>query len=191
MSTSPDASSAHHALFIEGKLTFLRPLLRQDLRPAYLNWLNNPALTTYSAHFRSWPTTEAELEDFFAHLKGPNHVVLAACCKETGVHFGNFSLDGIDWVNRRAESNGMIGLPQFRAAHYLDVMHTLAQYAFRNLNLRRLHLGTEIPSVPPLLERLGWKREGTLRGHNFRFQEYVDVFLLGLLREDHEAQSQA
>ena len=51
--------------FREGKITYLRPLLKSDLRLEYLAWLNDPNLNKYSSHFRSWPTLEKDLEDFY------------------------------------------------------------------------------------------------------------------------------
>ena len=39
--------------FREGKITYLRPLMKSDIRLMYLSWLNNPELNKYSAHFRT------------------------------------------------------------------------------------------------------------------------------------------
>ncbi len=170
--------------FLEGKITYLRPLLKEDIRPEYLSWLNNPDLTIYSDHFRRWPTTEKDLDNFFENVKSPNHIVFAACCKTTGKHFGNFSIDKIDWVNRNATLNGMIGIPEYRVMHYFEVLKILMKYAFNKLNLNRLYGGTEIPGLPELHERLGWKVEGVFRNHHYRNGEYVDVIQMGLLKED-------
>lgn len=186
MNPSPESAPAPvEPVFMHGKTMYLRPLLRRDIRPEYLAWLNNPEMTVYSS-LRNWPTSEKDLDDFFANLRGPNHVVFAGCCAKTHVHFGNFSLSHIDWVNRRAEAALMIGLPQFRTTHYVEGIQLLARYAFQILNLNKLIGGSEIPSVPPLLERLGWKREGLLRQHNYRAGAYVDVVQMALLRADSE-----
>jgi RimJ/RimL family protein N-acetyltransferase len=171
-------------VFIEGKKIYLRPLLKSDIRPDYLAWLNNPELTKYSSHFRTWPTTEKDLEDFYGNLKSANHIVLAGCDKTTHTHFGNFSLDNIDWINRNAHFNAFIGIPEYRVIHYLEVLKLIMEYAFKTLNLNKLTGGTEIPGLPELHERLGWKTEGKLREQLFRDGEYVDVTLVGILRHD-------
>ena len=75
--------------FREGKITYLRPLLKSDIRLEYLSWLNNPELNKYSDHFRNWPTNESELEEFYNNdQKDSNNIVFATCCKKTGLHFG-------------------------------------------------------------------------------------------------------
>lgn len=170
-------------LFLEGKLTFLRPFLKSDIRAEYLEWLNNPKMTIYSSTFRTFPTTELDIDVFYNHLKTNNQVIFAACCKNTNKHFGNVSVNNIDWINRRCDHGVMIGLEEFRGAHYLDIMDLLCQYAFMKLNLNKIYGATEIPSVPPLLERIGWTQEGLLKKHNFRNGQYVDVYQMGLLKE--------
>ncbi len=171
-------------IFIAGKITYLRPLLKSDIRPEYLAWLNNPDLTKYSEHFRAWPTTENDLLDFYSNLKSKNHIVLAACDIKSHTHFGNISIDNINWINRNAQLNGMIGLPEYRVVHYLEILKLMMNYAFNTLNLNKLYNGTEIPGLPELHERLGWKKEGVLREHHFRNGKYVDVIQLAIFRED-------
>lgn len=178
-------------VFLEGSLLYLRPLLSTDIRPEYLAWVNNPKLTSYSSRFRSWPTSEKDLISVVDNLRSRTHVMFAACCKETKKHFGNASIDSIDWINRNAELNLMIGLPEFRTVHYLDLVTTLSRYAFGTLNLNKLWQGTEIPGAPQMLERLGWKIEGIFRKHNYRNGEYVDVVQTGLLREEFQASQAA
>jgi RimJ/RimL family protein N-acetyltransferase len=174
-----------NCVFLEGKITYLRPLLKSDIRPQYLSWLNNPKLTIYSSHFRSWPTTENDLELFFSNLKKINSIVFALCCKETGVHFGNASIDEIDWINRNAHFNIMIGIEKYRVLHYLDVMDVLTKYTFNTLNLNKLCGGTEIPQLPSLHERMGWKIEGVFKDHNFRDGNYVDVVRVAIFKDDY------
>ena len=40
----------HKLFFREGKITYLRPLLKTDIRLDYLSWLNNDNLLRYSRH---------------------------------------------------------------------------------------------------------------------------------------------
>tara|TARA_B110000908_G_C10221795_1_gene435754 strand:+ start:829 stop:1395 length:567 start_codon:yes stop_codon:yes gene_type:complete len=170
--------------FREGKITYLRPLLKSDIRPEYLAWLNNPYLNKYSSHFRTWPTTEIDLKEFYEHTKSSTHVVFAICCKKTGIHFGNCSLDGIDWINRVAQFNVNIGVKKFRGLHFIDVLKIVMDYAFNTLNLHKLTGGAEIPGILALHERMGWKKEGVLQKHLFREGEYVDLVLFSILEED-------
>lgn len=171
--------------FREGKITYLRPLMEQDLRLDYLAWLNDPQLNKYSSHFRTWPTNEKDIKDFYQNTKSENHLVFAICCKKTGKHFGNCSLDNIDWVNRHAYHNVHIGVEKFRVLHYIDSFNIILDYAFNTLNLNKVSGGAEIPGVMDFQKRLGFKQEGVLRQHVFRDGKYEDVVLFSILKEEY------
>jgi len=172
--------------FREGKITYLRPLLKSDIRSEYLSWLNNPELNKYSAHFRSWPTLEKDLEDFYNNVqKDNNNITFATCCKKTGIHFGNHSLNDIDWINRTAQHNVNIGIKKFRSIHYIDSLKTILDYAFNTLNLNKITGGAEIPGTIDFMKRFGYKQEGVLKQQVFRDGEYHDIVLFALLKEDY------
>ena len=171
-------------VFLEGKKVFLRPLLRRDIREEYLSWLNNPNLTQYSFRFRTWPTNEKELDDFLINQKTNNSVVFALECKKTGKHFGNTSIDDIDWINRRAHFNIMIGVPAYRGPHYIDTVRTVTAYAFNHLNLNKLTGASEIPDLELIHKKLGWKTEGIWKKHNYRNGKYVDIKLFAIFKDD-------
>lgn len=172
--------------FREGKITYLRPLLKSDICSEYLAWLNNPDLNKYSSHFRTWPTLEQDLEDFYSQgLKDNKNVVFAACCKKTGKHFGNCSLNNIDWINRNAQFNVNIGITKFRTIHFLDILKIIANYSFNTLNLNKITGGSEIPGILELHERMGWEKEGILKKHLFRDGEYHDIILFALFKDNY------
>ena len=171
--------------FREGKITYLRPLLKSDLRLEYLAWLNDPSLNKYSSHFRSWPTLENDLEDFYINnLKNNNNVVFATCCKKTGEHFGNHSLNNIDWINRNAEHTVNIGIEKYRAMHYVDSLRVVLDFAFNTLNLNKITGGAEIPGALDLMKRFGYKKEGVLKNHLYRDGSYHDVVIFAVFKDD-------
>jgi RimJ/RimL family protein N-acetyltransferase len=170
--------------FREGKITYLRPLLESDLKVEYLSWLNNPELNKYSDSFRTFPTFENDLKVFLSNYqKDSNNIVFAMCCKKTGTHFGNCSLNNIDWINRRAQFNINIGIAKYRALHFLDVLSIIAEYSFNTLNLNKITGGAENIDLLKLHERLGWNKEGVLANHIYRNGEYHDVVIFALLRK--------
>lgn len=178
------SNSEKKLYFRQGKITYLRPLLKNDICIEYLSWLNNPELNKYSSHFRTWPTTEKDIDEFYDDTKSNNHIVFATCCKKTGEHFGNCSIDNIDWINRNAHFNINIGLKKYRTIHFLDILNVIAEYSFNTLNLNKLCGGAEIPGILELHKRMGWKLEGVLRKHFFREGKYVDLTLFSILKED-------
>ena len=172
--------------FREGKISYIRPLLKSDLRTEYLAWLNDPVLNKYSSNFRSWPTLEDDLEEFYLkNIKNDNNIVFAACCKETGEHFGNHSLNNIDWINRNAAHNVNIGIPKYRSIHYIDSLNIVLDYAFNTLNLNKITGGAEIPGTMKFMSRLGYKQEGVLEKHVFRDGEYHDLTIFAIFKNDY------
>jgi len=172
--------------FREGKITYLRPLLKSDIRPEYLAWLNNPVLNTYSSRFRTWPTLESELDDFYTNgLKDKNNIVFAMCDKKTGKHFGNCSLNDIDWVSRTAAHNVNIGIKEYRSLHYIDSMNVILDYAFNTLNLNKITGGAEIPGTFNFMKRFGYKKEGVLEKQSFKDGVYQDITIFALFRDDY------
>jgi len=172
--------------FREGKITYLRPLLKEDIRPMYLKWLNNPELNQYSDHFRTWPTLEKDLEDFYSDsIKDPNNIVFATCCKKTGLHFGNHSLNDINWINRTAQHNVNIGIKKYRSIHYIDSLKTVLDYAFNTLNLNKITGGAEIPGTLDFMKRFGYKKEGVLKNHVYRDGEYHDVVIFAVFKNQY------
>lgn len=174
-----------YPIFLEGEKIYFRPFLKTDIKEEYLAWLNNPKLTLYSSTFRTWPTTEHDLAIFYNDLKSIDHVIFAVCIKENHKHIGNASIDNIDWINRRADHNMMIGDPKYRTVSYLDILQLLMKYAFQTLNLNKLCGGTEIPGITELQQRIGWKKEGILLKHNYRNGEYVDVTLMAVHKDNY------
>lgn len=170
--------------FREGKITYIRPLMEEDLRLEYLAWLNDPLLNKYSARFRTWPTSQNDINSFFQNTKSNNHLVFALCCKKTGKHFGNCSVDNIDWVSRHAHYNVNIGIEKYRVLHYIDSFQVMLEYAFNTLNLNKISGGAEIPDIMNFQKRLGFEQEGVLRQHVYRDGEYQDVVIFSILKEE-------
>ena len=171
--------------FREGQITYIRPLLKSDLRTMYLSWLNDPDLNKYSDHFRTWPTTEKDLEDFYNNeQKDQNNVTLAICCRKTGLHFGNHSFNNIDWINRTAQFNTNIGIKKYRSIHYIDSIKVILDYAFNTLNLNKVTGGAEIPGIMDFMKRFGFKQEGVLKNHFYRNGKYHDLVLFAIFKDD-------
>jgi RimJ/RimL family protein N-acetyltransferase len=177
--------------FLEGEKVCLRPLLKSDLNERYLAWLNNPQITLYSK-LRNFPTNEKDLEGYLEGQRSSNRVVMAVCIRQTDEHIGNVVLEDIDWIDRTAQVTILIGVKKYwGSGHFLDSFRLVHEYAFKNLNLRRLYAGSENPGVVVSLQKLGWRKEGVLKKHRFRDGGYVDVIAMAILKEDYERSIQS
>jgi RimJ/RimL family protein N-acetyltransferase len=77
--------------------------------------------------------------------------------------------------------------PEFRGRGLgTDAQRRLVDYLFATSTVRRLQAGTEVANVAEqrALEKVGFTREGVLRGLNFRLGEWRDSVIYGLLRGD-------
>ena len=99
------------------------------------------------------------------------------------VFVGVCDLSEIDWRHARAEVGFMVGRAFWGEGYTFEAMHAVIAHAAQALRLRRLQARTHIGNVRSirLLERLGFKREGLMRGYVDRDGERRDCLLFGLL----------
>jgi len=93
---------------------------------------------------------------------------------------------GIDLHNRSAHV-GISLLPQFRGQRLsVEVLHLLCRYGFVVRGLHRLQVETLVDNAPMLAAaaRLGFERDGVLRGAAWANGQFTDEAVLGLLASD-------
>jgi RimJ/RimL family protein N-acetyltransferase len=63
----------------------------------------------------------------------------------------------------------------------------MVEYGFDQLNLRRIYLELleDNPRAQRLYEKLGFVLEGRLRQHQYKGGKYLDVLVMGLLRDEY------
>jgi ribosomal-protein-alanine N-acetyltransferase len=95
---------------------------------------------------------------------------------------GSCDLTEIDRWHKRAEIGFLVGREAWGEGYAMEAMQAVVAYAARS-GLRKLtartHLGNRRSEV--LLEKLGFKQEGLLRGHILRDAERRDCLVFGLL----------
>jgi|GEM_PF-347743 RimJ/RimL family protein N-acetyltransferase len=99
---------------------------------------------------------------------------------------GETLLWGIDLHNRSAHV-GISLLPQFRGQRLsVEVLHLLCRYGFVVRGLHRLQVETLVDNAPMLAAaaRLGFERDGVLRGAAWANGQFTDEAVLGLLASD-------
>ena len=99
---------------------------------------------------------------------------------------GEALLWGIDLHNRSAHV-GIALLPSFRGQGLsVEVLHLVCRYAFVVRGLHRLQMETLVDNESMLAAagRLGFEREGVLRGAAWTNGHFTDVAVLGLLASD-------
>lgn len=169
------------------EVVFLRPLELEDL-PRIHRWHNDERLYRYFSKTHRFVSMTVVEQWLRANMAYSNEAIsFAICTSEDQTHIGNIYLRGIDWVARHAELALFIADPSHRSKGYgRGAIRLIIRHAFKDLNLRRLHLKTlqDNERAISLYEKCGFQVEGRLRRHAYKDGEFKDVLVMGLCAED-------
>jgi RimJ/RimL family protein N-acetyltransferase len=86
----------------------------------------------------------------------------------------------------RAEIGYWLGVPYWNRGYVTEAAKAIVDYVFNTLDLNRVfafHF-TRNPASGRVLQKIGMKREGTMRQHIVKWGEHVDVDHYGAVREE-------
>jgi RimJ/RimL family protein N-acetyltransferase len=142
------------------------------------------------------PLTDFDQETWFQNLQNdPKQILFGIITyvdgtKET-MFIGYCGITNIDLKNKRGEISFLVDSE--RASNeklyredFLAVLEMLSRYSFEELNLNKLFTETFAfrEYHIKILEEFGFKREGTLRNHNFKKGQYFDSIIHSLLTSE-------
>lgn len=173
---------------LRGKKVLLRAVEEEDLE--MLRELTNDP--DYEKMIVGWsfPISKQEQKEWFLNChNGLSRLRYIIETEEEGA-VGMIGLRDIDWKNGSASGLGMrIANKEIRTKGLAtDAWMTLMRYAFYELRLNRVN-GSALEYNKASLkvcEKVGFKIEGTQRKAIFKDGKYVDLILMGCLREDYE-----
>ena len=164
----------------------LTPLTPAD-SPVLYQWINDREQVLFNAAYK--PVSESQHQAWFASIQQREDVVIFGIrLLETGQLIGSCQLHSINFVNRTAELQIRIGSPADRGkGHGTEAVRLLLQFGFSDLNLNRIHLHVFAgnPRAIAAYEKCGFVREGLLRQGAFVDGQYIDVVVMGILREEY------
>lgn len=99
---------------------------------------------------------------------------------------GEIKFTRIRWFNRKAELSIIIKKEYQQKGYGKKAMKQIMNFAFNKMNLHRLEAEIiEYNKVSiALIEKLGFKKEGTLRQAKYSQGKYWDIFRYGILRNE-------
>jgi len=172
---------------LEGRLVRLRALKSDDARVSF-EWRNDFDLVSLQGGNFLPVSAEREREWIDTAVKNDsNNLRLAIEVRDGGKYIGNVGLTSIDWRNRRGEFGIFIGdRSEWGKGYGQDATRTMLGFAFNELNLARVYLSVRVDNRPAIniYEKCGFRQEGLLRGHLFRGGRYLDVYCMGILRQE-------
>jgi RimJ/RimL family protein N-acetyltransferase len=162
----------------------LRPLAKADLENR-VRWFNDPLVRqtlVVTEHFELKKTTR-----WFERLQSdPSRTEFAIETPE-GVTIGVTGLLGIEKEHGVAECYCVIGNKDYWGRKLGTEIHSvLIQWAMETLGLYKIvaDIRTNNPAIFRVVEKLGFKIEGTLRKEKVIDGQRIDLYRIGLLRDE-------
>jgi [ribosomal protein S5]-alanine N-acetyltransferase len=162
----------------------LRPLNPGDARAVHLMMRDAEGMAYWDVGKVEDPAVTGDIvRRHLADMAEERAVYWAVERLDDRAFIGVCDLSEIDWRHARAEVGFMVGRAFWGEGYTFEAMHAVISHAAQALRLKRLlarpHIGN-VRSVR-LLERLGFSREGLMRGYVERDGERRDCLLFGLL----------
>jgi RimJ/RimL family protein N-acetyltransferase len=163
----------------------LGPISIEDL-PALFDWINDREQVLFNAPYQPvhW---EQHRKWFESVQQRQDMVIFGIRLQTTNKLIGSCQLYSINYIHRTAELQIRIGEVAERGHGYgTEAIHILLDFAFKDLNLNRVYLQVfaSNEAATRAYEKAGFVHEGVLRHHAHIDGDYVDVNVMGVLREE-------
>jgi len=168
-----------------GPRVFVGPLLPEDCGPMF-QWTNDVDLAHMNGPYR--PVDWINHSNWFSNIgKEPSKTVLAIRLLADRRLIGYVQIANIHAVFRSAEIGIAIGAEADRNQGYgAEALKLATHFCWQDLNLRRLALmifGANERAVRAYA-KVGFQHEGLLRQAAYVDGRYVDITVMGLLRDE-------
>ncbi len=173
---------------LRGERVVLRTLEKDDLKRLHELGSNVELSMLGGSYWEPWPLAAYE-KDFEKSLESKDKAEFVI--EVDGKVIGDMGLH--DWRNRRAGSASFgIGIldPEYLGRGYgREAINIFLDWCFRIMNYRRIHLDTLASNERAIrcYKACGFVEEGRLRQHEYYNGAYVDVVVMGIMRDEWEA----
>lgn len=174
-----------------GERVVLREFRSEDLS-AMRAWVNDPDVTrflsgAYSLRPQTWEQTEDNLRAMLTGDAGGVNMVIAE--RESLAYLGQVSLFMIDYTARKCEMAIVLSAKNIGRGYGTEALRLILRYAFDQMNMNRVFLTAHARNARAIhvYEKVGFVHEGLARQDRYVDGRYEDVALMGILREEYEA----
>ena len=166
---------------LEGKNVNLRVMEKEDL-PLFAEWFNKPEVTGEYNPLRQMSRTDAE-----KLLENPNELKPFIIEKKDGSKIGFIAHFYVLHVAGKQLEIGYSLVPSERGKGCCtEAVKIMVDYLFLSKDIVRIQAQTDPRNVASqkVLEKVGFKKEGTLRRNFFTRGEWRDAYVYSILREE-------
>lgn len=176
-------------MFLQSKRIYLRPMQREDL-PSCITWMNDPETRGYILN--QTPIDEVREGQWFESLDRkpfPSHIIFAIVLKRGGQLIGDTGIQGINWINRYAETGIVLGEAYRNKGYGSEAARLVLEYCFNTLGLHRIVARVLATNQRSYLchKNIGYREEGRERQVYFRDGKWIDSIRLAILEDEWRA----
>lgn len=133
------------------------------------------------------PYGAEDARQFLARIETDREVRLAVSLRENGRLIGGIGLRPMEEY-QHAELGYWLGVPFWGQGYATEAAREMLRYGFEELRLHRIFAShfQNNPASANVLKKLGMKYEGCQRQHVYKFGQFLDLKLYGLLRQEWE-----
>lgn len=168
----------------KGRIYF-KELTVEDVSEDYHAWMNDPEVVRYLEARFSDNSMQGIREFVTDCSRNPDSLFFAVRLRAGDKHIGNIKLHGINRIHHSAEVSIMIGDKSCWGKGYgQEAIRLLCDYAFCTLKLNKLSAEcyANNPGSLKTFKKAGFKEEGRREKQYVCNDQYVDSYLLGLVR---------
>jgi RimJ/RimL family protein N-acetyltransferase len=168
---------------LEGKNVNLRVMEKDDL-PLFVEWLNKPEVFGEYNPLHQMSKTEAE-----KMLDNPFDIKPFIIEKKDGNKTGfivHFHVLHLGTGTKQLEIGYSLVPSERRKGYGTEALEIMVDYLFLSKDAMRIQVQTDLRNVASqkVIEKVGFKKEGTLRKNFFMRGELRDCYIYSILREE-------
>jgi len=131
------------------------------------------------------PYTVEDTRQFLIRIETEREARMAITLRESDRLMGGVGLRFFD-PHEQAELGYWLGVPYWGNGYATEASRAMLRYGFEEMNLHRIfatHFANN-PASGRILQKLGMRYEGCQRQHFRKWDQFVDLELYGMLREE-------
>jgi [ribosomal protein S5]-alanine N-acetyltransferase len=174
--------------YLQSPRLYFREVRKTDVTDNYYYWLNDGEVNQF-LETRFMPRSKENILEYVEKFScKENEPFFAMCLKKSSRHIGNIKLGPINWYHRSADISLLIGEKDcWRKGYASEAIDLITKFAFLSLGLNKLKAGSYVENIGSIkaFERVGYQREGLLKGAVFSKGKETDIVLLGLRKKEY------
>lgn len=161
----------------------LRAVEDGDRQKVFEGFSNAEVTRYFDITYSTYESTSVQMEWYATNRKEESGYAWAVCDKTSGDVMGIFSLYFINKNHKRAELGYWLLPPYWNKGFATEAITAILNYAKKELNLHRISAEIEPANTASLklLQKLGFKQDGTLRDYELKNGLFQDLEIWSVL----------